>query len=94
VHLLEWAGLATRPDTDTLLWALRHAGGTKTAIIHQLLRTNFGNGMMLTDKDIRRVYKEVHTMRDEAQKDNDIQKLAFVEDLLSSEVYNALVERM
>jgi len=43
-------------------------------------------------RDMRRVYKEIHLMQDEAQEDKDGEKLAFVEEMLNSEAYLASIE--
>lgn len=67
-------------------------GGDKIAVINQLLRTNFGVSRSVTKRDMRRVYKEIHLIQDEAREHKDSEKLAFVEEILGSEAYLTSVE--
>jgi uncharacterized protein with HEPN domain len=85
IHLLEWAGLISKFDIDTLLWAFRNSGGDKIATVNQLLRIGSAAGMMNKDTNLTRVQKELGEMRDEAEHEGDEEKHGFVKELLDSQ---------
>ncbi len=82
IHLLEWVGLLEKLNVDTLLWALRNAGGDKLATVNHILRLGF---TVMSDRDGRRVQKELAELRDEAEQEGDQEKFDFVRDVLNSQ---------
>ena len=74
IHLLHWAGLIEKLDMDTLVWALRNAGGDKQAVINHLLRIGFS---ILSDPDARKLGRTLSHLRDEAVEEDDEDKLQF-----------------
>jgi hypothetical protein len=75
IHLLHWAGLIEKLDTDTLIWALKNAGGGKQAVINHILRLGFN---ILSDPDARKLGRALADLRDEAVEESDQEKLEFV----------------
>jgi len=91
IHLLAWAGLISKLDIDTFLWAFRNSGGDKIATVNQLLRI----GSTTVDTNLTRVQKELGEMRDEAEHEGDEEKHGFVKELLDSQsLYGRLDIRM
>ena len=68
VHLLHWAGMQGRLEMDTVVWALRNAGGNKKAVITHLLRLGFA---VMSDPDARKLGRALSNMRDEAMQQDD-----------------------
>jgi hypothetical protein len=89
IHLLAWAGLISKLDTDMLLWAFRNAGGDKIATVNQLLRIGF---TIMSNKDITRVQKELGEMRDEAEQEGDDEKRGFVQEILNSQTLHGSLD--
>jgi hypothetical protein len=83
IHLLAWAGLISKLDIDTLLWAFRNSGGDKIATVNQLLR--IASGTVMTDTELIRFEKELGGMRDEAEQEGDEEKRGFVKEILGSQ---------
>ena len=91
IHLLAWAGLITKLNIDTLIWAFRNSGGDKIATVNQLLRI----GSAAVDLNLTRIQKELGEMRDEAEYEGDEEKYRFVKELLESQsLYGRLDIRM
>jgi hypothetical protein len=80
IHLLEWAGLIEKLDIETLTWTFRNAGGDKIATVNQVMRlANFRS-----EKDSRRIQRELADMRDEAEREGDQTKFDFVQEIRNS----------
>jgi hypothetical protein len=92
IHLLEWAGLISKLDIDTLLWAFRNSGGDKIATVNQLLRIGSSMGTWNEDTNLTRVQKELGEMRDEAEYEGDDEKRGFVKEILDSETLHGRLD--
>jgi len=89
IHLLEWAGLLEKLDVDTITWAFRNAGGDKLATVNQLLRLGFTT---MSDRDSRRIQWELAGMRDEAEVEDDQEKLNFVREIVNSQTLQGTLD--
>ena len=57
---------------DTLIFAIRNAGGDKQAVVNHILRVGFS---ILSDPDARKLGRALAHLRDEAKEEADQEKL-------------------
>lgn len=83
IHLLQWAGMVTHLEIETVVWALQHAGGNRGAVVTHLLRLIFHE---LTDSEARKLGRALSSLRDDAVQDGDQAKLEFFHFVRNSEI--------
>ena len=87
-----WAGLRERFELDTLIWALRNAGGDKTAVITQLISFLSLRISGLSHRETNRLFKELAEIRDEAEQSHNLNQLAFVKDVEKNPMLGELIQ--
>lgn len=69
-------------DTDTLIWAIRNAGGNRISVVNHILRLGFS---VLSDRDARRLGNVLREVRDEAKFESNGEKMQFFEQVRTSQ---------
>ena len=91
MHLLLWAGLEEHIDEHTIIYALRHAGGNKVQVVNLILMQA---SRRPTKQIIYAIPQEIEEIKDEGRRENDQEKLDFIDVVTKSIWYEIVKSRM
>jgi hypothetical protein len=84
IHLLEWLGLAEKTNVDTIMFAIRNAGGNKKATVDHFMKQALET---MLPKELWKIRRGLLDIRDIAALNGDEEQLEFVKEILETSLW-------
>jgi hypothetical protein len=90
IALLDWAGVSSFVDEDTIIWALNNAGGNKLGVLNHLFLSTKNNRTLGRVK-VPKVPYELERLKEEARKAAEQERFDLVEAIARSRYFDDFV---